>query len=66
MIRPSVVISNDHTNELATTALVMPITAGHYSYYHWIALLPCILMPPVETKTFVLEMAKLPKLRHCQ
>src|SRR5947208_14525393 len=38
--RPAVVISNNHMNELAATVLVMPITAGHYSYYHWIALHP--------------------------
>ena len=38
--RPAVVISNDHMNELAATVLVMPITAGHYTYYHWIALKP--------------------------
>jgi mRNA interferase MazF len=38
--RPAVVISNDHMNELAATILVMPITGGHYSYYHWIPLEP--------------------------
>lgn len=38
--RPAVVISNDHMNELAATVLVMPITGGRYSYYHWIAILP--------------------------
>src|SRR5439155_3935128 len=38
--RPAVVISNDHMNELAATVLVMPITAGQYDYYHWIALKP--------------------------
>ena len=38
--RPAVVISNDHLNELAATVLVMPITGGHYAYYHWIALRP--------------------------
>jgi mRNA interferase MazF len=38
--RPAVVISNDHMNELAATVLVMPITSGHYSYYHWIPLKP--------------------------
>jgi mRNA interferase MazF len=38
--RPAVVVSNDHMNELAATVLVMPITSGHYSYYHWIALQP--------------------------
>ena len=27
-------------NELAATVLVMPITAGLYSYYHWIGLDP--------------------------
>jgi mRNA interferase MazF len=38
--RPAVVISNDHMNELAATVLVMPITSGHYDYYHWIQLKP--------------------------
>ena len=38
--RPAVIISNDHLNELAATILVMPITAGLYSYYHWIPLRP--------------------------
>jgi mRNA interferase MazF len=38
--RPAVVISNNHMNELAATVLVMPITAGQYSYYHWIAIEP--------------------------
>lgn len=38
--RPAVVISNDHMNELAATVLVMPITGGHYRYYHWIPLMP--------------------------
>lgn len=38
--RPAVVVSNDHMNELAGTLLVMPITSGHYSYYHWIPLDP--------------------------
>ena len=38
--RPAVVVSNDHMNELAETILVMPITAGHYQYYHWIAIDP--------------------------
>jgi mRNA interferase MazF len=38
--RPAVVISNDHMNELAATVLVMPITAGHYTYYHWMPLQP--------------------------
>jgi mRNA interferase MazF len=38
--RPAVVISNDHMNELAATILVMPITAGHFPYYHWVPLLP--------------------------
>jgi mRNA interferase MazF len=38
--RPAVVVSNDHMNELAATILVMPITAGHYEYYHWILLEP--------------------------
>jgi mRNA interferase MazF len=38
--RPAVIISNDHMNELAATVLVMPITAGHYRYYHWIPLQP--------------------------
>jgi mRNA interferase MazF len=39
-MRPAVIISNNHMNELAATVLVMPITAGRYSYYHWIALEP--------------------------
>lgn len=38
--RPAVVVSNNHMNELAATVLVMPITAGHFSYYHWIELSP--------------------------
>ena len=38
--RPAVVISNDHMNELAATVLVMPVTTGHFSYYHWIPLQP--------------------------
>lgn len=38
--RPAVVISNDHLNELADTVLVMPITSGAHTYYHWIALVP--------------------------
>src|SRR2546421_12966592 len=38
--RPAVVISNDHMNELAATVLVMPITTGHFPYYHWIPLQP--------------------------
>ena len=38
--RSAVVISNNHMNELAATVLVMPITGGRYSYYHWIALEP--------------------------
>src|SRR5204863_651326 len=38
--RPAVVISNDHMNELAATVLVMPITSGHFSYYHWIPMQP--------------------------
>jgi mRNA interferase MazF len=38
--RPAVVVSNDHMNELAATILVMPITGGHYDYYHWISLEP--------------------------
>jgi mRNA interferase MazF len=38
--RPAVVVSNDHMNELADTILVMPITSGHFSYYHWIPLEP--------------------------
>src|SRR5437016_12202435 len=39
-MRPAVIISNDHLNELAATVLVMPITAGHFDYYHWIPLQP--------------------------
>jgi mRNA interferase MazF len=39
-MRPAVVVSNDHMNELAETILVMPITGGRYQYFHWIALLP--------------------------
>lgn len=38
--RPAVIISNDHLNELAATVLVLPITAGHFDYYHWIELRP--------------------------
>ena len=38
--RPAVVVSNDHMNELSATILVMPITGGHYGYYHWIPLQP--------------------------
>ena len=38
--RPAVIISNNHMNELAATVLVMPITTGHYDYYHWIPLAP--------------------------
>jgi mRNA interferase MazF len=38
--RPAVIISNDHMNELAATVLVMPITGGHFNYYHWIGLEP--------------------------
>ncbi|HVC92263.1 MAG TPA: type II toxin-antitoxin system PemK/MazF family toxin [Pirellulales bacterium] len=38
--RPAVVISNDHMNELAATILVMPITAGHHTYFHWIEVTP--------------------------
>ncbi|TSC58373.1 MAG: growth inhibitor protein [Candidatus Peregrinibacteria bacterium Greene0416_19] len=38
--RPAVVISSDHLNALAATVLVMPITSGRYSYYHWITLAP--------------------------
>jgi mRNA interferase MazF len=34
--RPAVIISNDHMNELAATVVVMPITSGHYPYFHWI------------------------------
>jgi mRNA interferase MazF len=39
-MRPAVIISNDHMNELASTILVMPITGGHFTYYHWIPLKP--------------------------
>jgi mRNA interferase MazF len=39
-MRPAVVVSNDHMNELAETIFVMPITGGSYQYFHWIALLP--------------------------
>jgi len=35
-LRPAVVVSNNHMNELAKTVLVMPITSGHFAYYHWI------------------------------
>jgi len=38
--RPAVIISNDHMNELAATALIMPITSGHFPYYHWIPVEP--------------------------
>jgi len=40
MMRPAVIVSNNHMNELAATVLVMPITRGHYPYYHWISLDP--------------------------
>lgn len=39
-MRPAVLISNDHLNELAATVLVMPITSGQHQYYHWIRLRP--------------------------
>ena len=38
--RPAAIVSNDHMNELAATVLVMPITAGHFEYYHWIPVSP--------------------------
>lgn len=38
--RPAVIISNDHMNELSHTVLVMPITTGHFPFYHWIPLKP--------------------------
>lgn len=38
--RPAVIVSNDHINELAATVLVMPITSGQFSYYHWITIQP--------------------------
>ena len=38
--RPGVIVSNDHMNELAATILIMPITAGHFGYYHWIKIEP--------------------------
>lgn len=38
--RPAVVVSNDHLNEKSETVLVMPITSGGHSYYHWISVLP--------------------------
>lgn len=38
--RPAVVVSNDHMNELSATVLVMPITSGHFPYYHWIRIGP--------------------------
>lgn len=38
--RPAVIISNNHMNKLARTVMVMPITTGAYSYYHWINILP--------------------------
>lgn len=39
-IRPAVIVSNDHMNELAATVLVMPITGGQFSYDHWIQVSP--------------------------
>jgi mRNA interferase MazF len=38
--RPALVVSNDHMNELCATVLVMPITSGHFPYYHWVNLDP--------------------------
>lgn len=38
--RPVVIVSNNHMNELAATVLIMPITAGAFSYYHWITVQP--------------------------
>jgi len=38
--RPAVVVSNNHMNEFAPTVLVMPITSGHFDYYHWITIHP--------------------------
>lgn len=38
--RPAVVVSSDHMNELAATVLIMPITTGHFGYYHWIQVSP--------------------------
>jgi mRNA interferase MazF len=38
--RPAVVVSSDLMNEHAATVLVMPITGGHFGYYHWIELTP--------------------------
>ena len=38
--QPAVIVSNNHLNELAATVLVMPITAGHFGYYHWIQIKP--------------------------
>ena len=38
--RPVVVISNNHMNSLSRTVIVMPITTGKYSYYHWIPIQP--------------------------
>lgn len=36
--RPAVVVSNNHMNKLARTVMIMPITTGRYSYYHWISI----------------------------
>lgn len=38
--RPAVVISNNHMNKLARTIIVMPITTGTHTYYHWIPIKP--------------------------
>jgi len=38
--RPAVIVSSDLMNEHAATVLVMPITGGHFGYYHWIELPP--------------------------
>lgn len=38
--RPVVIVSNDHINEFNRTVMVMPITSGHYSYYHWVNIQP--------------------------
>lgn len=38
--RPAVVVSNNHMNELSTTVLIMPLTTGAFSYYHWITVRP--------------------------
>jgi mRNA interferase MazF len=38
--RPAIVVSSDVMNEHAATVLLMPITSGHFGYFHWIKLQP--------------------------